>query len=127
MHLHTQIESTKQEQLQTCTYLLASTSTATKTTFSAAVALAVLLFGIRWFMSDRDKVVAALNVERNARITALEESSKRCSEDRAELHKQICILQTEVRELLKAQIKEAHASHAVDQVAQAINSPNRSP
>lgn len=89
-------------------------------------ALAVLLFGIRWFMSDRDKVVAALNVERNARITALEESSKRCSEDRAELHKQICILQTEVRELLKAQIKEAHASHAVDQVAQAINSPNRS-
>lgn len=85
-------------------------------------ALAVLLFGIRWFMSDRDKIVAALNVERGARITALEESSKRCSEDRVELHKQISLLQIEVRELLKAQIKEAHACHAVEQVASAIHS-----
>lgn len=85
-------------------------------------ALAVLLFGIRWFMADRDKVVAALNAERGARITALEESSKRCSEDRVELHKQISNLQAEVRELLKTQIKEAHACHAVAQVSEALHS-----
>lgn len=87
-------------------------------------ALAVLLFGLRWFVADRDKVVAALNAERGARITALEESSKRCSEDRVELHKKISNLQSEVRELLKAQIKEAHACHAVAQVSAAIHSPD---
>lgn len=88
----------------------------------AGGALAVLLLGLRWFIADRDKVVAALNAERGARITTLEESSKRCSEDRVELHKQIGILQAEVRELLKAQIKEAHASHAVAQVSEALHS-----
>lgn len=88
----------------------------------SAGALAVLLFGLRWFVADRDKVVAALNAERGARITALEESSKRCSEDRVELHKQISSLQAEVRELLKTQIREAHACHAVAQVSEAIHS-----
>lgn len=86
-------------------------------------ALAVLLIGLRWFVTDRDKIVAALNVERGARITALEDSSKRCSEDRVELHKQINALQTEVRELLKAQVKEARACAAVAEVAEAVNAP----
>ncbi len=112
--------------------LLAETSAADidaifKLIVGSGGALAVLLFGIRWFMGDRDKIVAALNIERNARITALEESSKRCSEDRTELHKQISILQNEVRELLKAQIKEAHACMAVSKVSEAINSPIHTP
>lgn len=84
-------------------------------------ALAVLLLGLRWFITDRDKIVAALNEERGARITALEESSKRCSLDRVELHKQINDLQSEVRELLKTQVKEARACAAVEQVAKAVH------
>jgi len=83
--------------------------------------LAVLLLGLRWFITDRDKIIAGLNEERGARITALEESSKRCSQDRVELHKQINDLQAEVRELLKSQVKEARACAAVDQVAKAVH------
>lgn len=68
----------------------------------AGGSILLLYFALRWLNSDRDKLLAALNLEREARIKALEESSARCAQDRIVLHQNIDELQKEVRALLKA-------------------------
>lgn len=64
-------------------------------------AVAAMVLGIRWLNSDRDNLMKALTVERDARIKVLEDSAKRCAEDRIEMHKEMAILQGEVRELYR--------------------------
>lgn len=63
--------------------------------------IAALLLGLRWLNSDRDKLMQALTTERDARIKVLEEAAKRCADDRLVMHKEMSILQEEVRELYK--------------------------
>lgn len=64
-------------------------------------AVVALVLGLRWLNKDRDSLVAALNEEREARIKVLEESAKRCAEDRIEMHREMSALQSEVRELYR--------------------------
>lgn len=64
-------------------------------------AVASMIFGIRWLNADRDKLMGALAQERDARIRVLEEAAKRCAEDRIVMHKEMMLLQAEVRELYR--------------------------
>lgn len=70
-------------------------------------AIAALFFGLRWLSSDREKVLRSLHEEREARIVALEEGSKRCAEDRIVLHRTIDDLQKEIRQLYLSMISNA--------------------
>ena len=91
-----------------------------KLILGSAGCLVVLALALQWLNKDRDKLVTALNEERNGRIAQLEESSRRCAEDRIVMHKQMSddraaqqkemnLLQAEVRELYKRMLAEADA------------------
>lgn len=68
--------------------------------------VACMLFGIRWLISDRDKILTALSQERNQRIIQLEESARNCSADRTAMHIQIASLQAEFRSYLLDRLRE---------------------
>lgn len=72
-----------------------------KIALSGTGALGVLAMIVSWLNKDRDKLVAALNQEREARIKVLEEAARRCAEDRLEMHREMSGLQAEVRELYR--------------------------
>lgn len=74
-------------------------------------AVVALVLGLRWLNKDRDGLVQALNEEREARINVLEESSRRCAEDRIAMHREMSALQAEVRELYR-RIASIVAGHA---------------
>lgn len=67
-------------------------------------ALVLLVVAVQWLNRDRDKLLSALNDERNNRIKVLEDASKRCADDRLQMHQKMDVLQGEVRELYKRMI-----------------------
>lgn len=84
---------------------------ALKLLLGSAGGLAALIFAVQWLNRDRDKVLHTLSEERNERIKALEESSKRCSEDRIVLHNEVNALQAEVRALFRKMIESKFLGH----------------
>lgn len=74
---------------------------------TSGIGMCLLAVGIWWLNKDRDKAVKAFTEEREKRINALEDSSRRCADDRVELHRQVSILQAEVRDFMKRMIEVA--------------------
>lgn len=75
-----------------------------KMAVSSGLGVAFLVVALKWLNHDRDKILAALDGERNNRIRLLEEASKRCAEDRIVMHREMSLLQAEVRDLYKRMV-----------------------
>ena len=67
----------------------------------------ILVFALKWLDRDRGEILRVLGVEREARIALLEQASKTCAEDRAQMRQKIDKLEEEVRGLLKQMVKVA--------------------
>ena len=67
-------------------------------------ALVALVIAIKWLDKDRNRLLGDWKTERDARMTLIEDASRRCSEDRIELHKKVDALELEIRSMLKAML-----------------------